>query len=100
MSHLARRRAMPRADAQRNVDALLAAAKEEFVSSGVDVGVRAIAARAGVGTATLYRHFPLRADLIAAVFRREIDDVTAQAAQLAERHEPFDALVLLAPRYT
>jgi AcrR family transcriptional regulator len=91
---------MPRADAQRNLDALLIAAKDEFAEHGVDVGVRAIAARAGVGTATLYRHFPLRADLIAAVFRREIDDVTAQAAQLAETHGPFEALALWAQRYT
>ena len=91
---------MPRADAQRNIDALLVAAKDEFAEHGVDVGVRAIAARAHVGTATLYRHFPLRADLIAAVFRREIDDVTALAVQLAETHEPFEALVLWAQRYT
>jgi AcrR family transcriptional regulator len=91
---------MPRADAQRNIDALLVAAKDEFAEHGVDVGVRAIAARARVGTATLYRHFPLRSDLIAAVFRREIDDVTTQAAELAENHEPFEALVLWAQRYT
>ncbi|GAA4173150.1 helix-turn-helix domain-containing protein [Gryllotalpicola koreensis] len=91
---------MPRADAQRNVDALLAAAKEEFDAHGVDVGIRAIAARAGVGTATLYRHFPHRSDLIAAVFRREIDDVTAQAAQLAQSHEPGEALELWVQRYT
>lgn len=91
---------MPRADAQRNVDALVAAAKDEFAAHGVDVGVRAIAARAGVGTATLYRHFPLRSDLIAAVFRREIDDVTAQAGRLAETHEPGEALELWAQRYT
>lgn len=91
---------MPRADAQRNIDALLAAAKDEFAEHGVDVGVRSIAARAGVGTATLYRHFPLRSDLIAGVFRREIDDVTAQAARLGESHEPFEALALWAQRYT
>jgi AcrR family transcriptional regulator len=91
---------MPRADAQRNIDALLSAAKDEFAEHGVDVGVRAIAARAGVGTATLYRHFPLRADLIAAVFRREIDDVTSQAALLAQAHEPGEALELWARRYT
>ncbi|MCL2515128.1 MAG: TetR/AcrR family transcriptional regulator [Microbacteriaceae bacterium] len=91
---------MPRADAQRNVDALLSAAKDEFAEHGVDVGVRAIAARAGVGTATLYRHFPLRADLIAAVFRREIDDVAAQADQLAATHSPDEALELWVQRYT
>ena len=91
---------MARVDAQRNIDALLAAAKAEFAENGVDVGVRTIAARAGVGTATLYRHFPLRSDLIAAVFRREIDDVTAQAEMLAGSHEPFEALLLWAQRYT
>ena len=64
---------MPRADAQRNVAALLTAAREEFAANGVDVNVRAIASRAGVGTATLYRLFPLRSDLIAAVpVEREI----------------------------
>lgn len=91
---------MPRADARRNLDALLEAAKQEFATNGVDVPVRAIAARAGVGTATLYRHFPLRSDLIAAVFRREIDDVTAMAARLGEQHEPGEALALWARRYT
>jgi AcrR family transcriptional regulator len=90
---------MPRADAKRNVDALLAAAKEEFVSSGVDVGVRAIAARAGVGTATLYRHFPTRADLISAVFHREIDDLLATATSLSESYEPGDALERWVNRY-
>ena len=91
---------MPRADAQRNLDALLRAAKEEFAANGVDAPVRAIAARAGVGTATLYRHFPLRSDLIAAVFRREIDDVTELAGRLAETHSPGDALELWVTRYT
>lgn len=91
---------MPRADAQRNLDALLSAAKEEFAANGVDVPVRAIAARAGVGTATLYRHFPLRSDLIAAVFRREIDDVTSLAPRLAATHPPVEALELWARRYT
>jgi len=90
---------MPRADAQRNIDALLAAAKEEFASGGVDVGVRAIAARAGVGTATLYRHFPTRADLISAVFQREIDDLLAATATLSESCDPGDALDRWADRY-
>jgi AcrR family transcriptional regulator len=90
----------PRADAQRNVEALVAAAKQEFATSGVDVNVRAIAARAGVGTATLYRHFPLRSDLVSAVFRSEIDACAAQASVLAETHEPFEALELWLQRYT
>jgi AcrR family transcriptional regulator len=87
-------------DAQRNIDALLAAAKEEFAAQGVDVHVRAIAARAGVGTATLYRHFPARSDLISAVFRREIDDCATAATMLAASHDPNDALVLWLERYT
>jgi len=91
---------MPRADAQRNIDALLAAAKEEFARNGVDAGVRAIAARAGVGTATLYRHFPLRSDLISAVFRREIDACAAEASRLAESSAPDEALELWLQRYT
>lgn len=91
---------MPRVDAQRNIDALLAAAKEEFAAHGVDVNVRAIAARAGVGTATLYRHYPLRSDLISAVFRREIDDCAAEAPLLAASHDPDQALELWLQRYT
>jgi AcrR family transcriptional regulator len=90
---------MPRADAQRNIDALLAAADEEFAAHGVDVNVRAIAARAGVGTATLYRHFPLRSDLITAVFRREVDACAAEAPELAATHDPGDALALWVHRY-
>ncbi len=91
---------MPRADAQRNVDALLAAAKEEFAVHGVDANVRAVAARAGVGTATLYRHFPLRSDLIAAVFRREVDACAQEAPRLAAVHGPDEALELWLRRYT
>lgn len=91
---------MARVDAQRNIDALLLAAKEEFAAQGVDVNVRAIAARAGVGTATLYRHFPLRSDLISAVFRREIDDCAAEAPVFAASHGPDEALELWLGRYT
>ncbi len=91
---------MPRVDAQRNIDALLAAAKEEFAAHGVDVNVRAIAARAGVGTATLYRHFPLRSDLVAAVFRQAVDACAAEAPRLAAAHGPDEALDLWLRRYT
>jgi AcrR family transcriptional regulator len=97
---LARRVVVPRVDAQRNIDALLVAAKEEFAAHGVDVNVRAIAARAGVGTATLYRHYPSRSDLISAVFRREIDDCAAAAPRLAASHDPDTALEMWLQRYT
>jgi AcrR family transcriptional regulator len=58
-----------RADARRNETTLLDAAAAIFVTSGVDAPVRDIAAKAGVGTGTIYRHFPTRADLIIAVYR-------------------------------
>lgn len=89
-----------RADAQRNLDALLEAAKAVFGASGVDAPVREIAARAGVGVATVYRHFPRRSDLVAAVFRREVDACAAAAPALAREHEPFEALARWLRRYT
>lgn len=63
-----------------------------FATSGVDAPVREIADRAGVGLGTVYRHFPRRADLIAAVFRREIDACADAAPVLAAEHPPFEAL--------
>lgn len=89
-----------RADAQRNLDALLEAAKAVFASSGVDAPVREIASRAGVGIATVYRHFPQRSDLVAAVFRREVDACAAAAPILAREHDPGEALVRWLRRYT
>ena len=81
-----------RADAKRNVDAVLEAAKTAFATTGVHTPVREIAAMAGVGTGTLYRHFPLRADLVSAVFRRELDACADAAAALASTYEPIEAL--------
>lgn len=89
-----------RADAQRNIDALLDAAREVFATSGVDAPVREIAARAEVGLATFYRHFPERSDLISAVFRHEVDACADTAATLAAEHEPLDALSRWLRRYT
>lgn len=62
-----------RRDARRNQQALLDAAAAVFAASGVEAPVRDIAARAGVGVATIYRHFPTRADLVVAVYRHQID---------------------------
>jgi AcrR family transcriptional regulator len=81
-----------RADAQRNIDSLLEAAKGVFVASGADAPVREIAEKAGVGLGTLYRHFPQRSDLIAAAFRREIDACADAASILSAECEPFEAL--------
>jgi AcrR family transcriptional regulator len=89
-----------RADAQRNLDALLEAAKVVFGAAGVDAPVREIAALAGVGIATVYRHFPQRSDLVAAVFRREVDACAAAAPALAREHEPGEALARWLRRYT
>jgi AcrR family transcriptional regulator len=89
-----------RADARRNEDALLEAAKEVFATDGVDAPVREIAARAGVGTGTLYRRFPKRSDLISAVFRREIDACVAAADALAADSPPEAALAGALMRYT
>jgi AcrR family transcriptional regulator len=89
-----------RADAQRSIDNLLEAAKSVFAASGVDAPVRGIADRAGVGIGTVYRHFPNRSDLVAAVFRREVDACAAAAATLANAHAPEEALSRWLHRYT
>ncbi|ASR35585.1 TetR family transcriptional regulator [Prauserella marina] len=82
-----------RADARRNEENLLDAAAALFVTSGVDVPVRAIAAKAGVGTATIYRHFPTRADLIIAVYRHQVESCAeAGPALLASGPTPHAAL--------
>jgi AcrR family transcriptional regulator len=83
-----------RADAQRNLLTLLQAAKDIFAESGVDAPVREIADRAGVGIGTVYRHFPRRPDLIAAVFRHEMDACADTAEALAAEHPPFEALTI------
>jgi AcrR family transcriptional regulator len=82
-----------RADAQRNEQALLAAAAAVFVASGVDAPIREIAARAGVGIGTIYRHFPTRSDLIVAVFRHQVEACAeAGPALLASEPSPLAAL--------
>lgn len=81
-----------RADAQRNIDALLEAAAAVFAASGVDAPVRDVAARAGVGVGTLYRHFPQRSDLIVAIMRREMDACAGAAQTLSAEYEPVEAL--------
>ncbi|MFG3289360.1 TetR/AcrR family transcriptional regulator [Streptomyces sp. NPDC048179] len=82
-----------RADARRNETTLLEAAAAAFVASGVEAPVRDIAARAGVGTATIYRHFPTRADLIIAVYRHQVEACAeAGPALLADAPSPYDAL--------
>ena len=82
-----------RADARRNEATLLDAAATAFVDSGVNVPVRDIAARAGVGVGTIYRHFPTRADLIVAVYRHQVEACAeAGSALLARADTPHHAL--------
>src|ERR1700755_2587302 len=82
-----------RADARRNQQALLAAAATVSVTSGVEAPVRDIAAAAGVGMGTIYRHFPTRADLIAAVYRHQVEACAeAGPALLASSSTPHEAL--------
>ncbi|WFE41389.1 TetR/AcrR family transcriptional regulator [Micromonospora sp. WMMD998] len=81
-----------RADARRNYDALIAAAREVFGEYGAGASLEQIARRAGVGIGTLYRNFPQRRDLFEAVYVEEVRTLSASAADLADL-DPWDALV-------
>jgi AcrR family transcriptional regulator len=89
-----------RADAQRNIDSLLEAAKTVFGTSGVDAPAKEIADLAGVGVGTLYRHFPQRSDLVKAVFQHEVDACADAGPALAAAHKPGEALAKWLHRYT
>ncbi len=83
-----------RADSARNERLLLDAAASVFVESGVDAPVREIAARAGVGIGTVYRHFPTRAELVIAVYRHQIEALEKSGATLSSTSPTrYDALV-------
>jgi AcrR family transcriptional regulator len=71
-----------RADARRNRDKLVEVAATAFARDGIDTSLEEIARTAGVGIGTLYRHFPNRDALLEAVFRRNVDDIAAQADEL------------------
>ena len=81
-----------RADAQRNRDAIIRAARETFETEGVLASLDGIALRAGVGNATLYRNFPVRDDLLLAVMQTSIDAAVAAAQELARSCGPREAL--------
>jgi AcrR family transcriptional regulator len=80
-----------RSDARRNRDAVLAAALEALTESP-DASLNAIARRAGVANATLYRHFPTREELVLAVYQREVQRLVDKADSLLEEQAPIDAL--------
>jgi AcrR family transcriptional regulator len=81
-----------RADARRNRERLLEAARELLADLDHDCGMDEIAARAGVGVGTLYRNFPRRVDLVEAIYREDLEALGTLAGELGQTHEPFDAL--------
>jgi AcrR family transcriptional regulator len=81
-----------RADARRNFEAILAAARETFADHGADASLEEIARTAGVGIGTLYRNFPARSDLINAVYVEEIENVCRIADGLDDL-PPWEALM-------
>jgi AcrR family transcriptional regulator len=82
----------PRADAIRNRERVLEAAKAVFTEGGAEAGLEGVARRAGVGIGTLYRHFPTREALYEAVYRREVEQLADLARQLAAELPPLDGL--------
>jgi AcrR family transcriptional regulator len=83
----------PRTDALRNRQVLLAAAAQAFAEIGTDVTVAEIAQRAGIAKGTVFRHFPAKEDLIAAIMGEIIDDLVGTAVGLSEAADPADALL-------
>src|ERR1700734_1326191 len=83
---------MPRADATRNRKQLLEVATRVFVSAGTEPSMRAVAREAGVGIATLYRHFPTRESLVDAVYRDQVVRLTAGARELLGQLAPAKAM--------
>src|SRR5438270_5516582 len=81
-----------RADAARNRDQLLAVATRVFVSAEGEPSMRAIAREAGVGIATLYRHFPTRESLVDAVYQDQVQRLTLGARELLEQLPPARAM--------
>ncbi|MFJ2192128.1 TetR/AcrR family transcriptional regulator [Kitasatospora sp. NPDC087861] len=83
-----------RADAQRNYDLLVAAARDVFHNHGIDAPLDDIARQAGVGNATMYRHFPTRRELIIAVYSEEVAELSARSQSLLAENPPGDALFI------
>ena len=82
-----------RADARRNYERLVVAAREVFAQEGGGASMEAIARRAGVGVGTLYRHFPNRIDLVEAVYRTDVDNLVHTAEQVSADLDPWPAAV-------
>jgi AcrR family transcriptional regulator len=87
-----------RADARRNYDKVLEAAREAFAEGGESTSLEEIARRAGVGIGTLYRHFPSRQALLEALYLDEVEEVSRSAAALSG-DDPWEALNLWFERF-
>ena len=81
-----------RADARRNYERLVAAARAVFEREGGGASTEAIAREAGVGAGTLYRHFPKRIDIVEAVYRDDVQELEQAAATCVATLEPWEAL--------
>ena len=81
-----------RADARRNYEKVLAAAREAFAEGGESTALEEIARRAGVGIGTLYRHFPSRQALVEALYLEEVEEVCRSAAEQLDGADPWEAL--------
>lgn len=92
-------RRAPRADARRNRDKIVEAARAAFTDATEPVALETVARQAGVGIATLYRNFPTRDSLVEAVFASELEAVAGRAAVLLEELPPADALRAWMDRY-
>jgi len=82
-----------RADARRNRELIIAAAEEMFLRDGANASLEEIARRAGVGSATLHRHFPARKNLLETVYFDHVKELCDAAESLAADHEPAEALI-------
>ncbi len=82
-----------RADALRNYERLVVAARKVFAEEGGQASMEAIAREAGVGVGTLYRHFPKRIDIVEAVYRTDVEELVQTAERVVEELEPWAAVV-------
>jgi AcrR family transcriptional regulator len=82
-----------RADARRNRELIIAAAEDLFLRDGASASLEEIARRAGVGSATLHRHFPTRMNLLETVYSDHVRELCNTAESLAADHDPADALI-------
>ncbi len=87
-----------RADARRNYDKVLAAAREAFAEGGASTSLEEIARKAGVGIGTLYRHFPTRQDLLESVYADDVEAVCRSADEVADL-PPWEALATWLQRF-